>query len=728
MLSLTERGSSLRGFIEYAADLFDRSTIARMARHYRMLLRGIVADPNQPIATLSLLTQAERRRILVQWNNTGANYPKNRLIHQLFEAQARRIPRAVAVECGGKQFTYGELNRRANRLARFLQKRGVGAEKIVGVCLERSLDLVVAVLAILKSGGAYLPLDPKYPPERIAFMLENARVSVLITQKSLEDGRWRMGDSDSRFSILDPQIRIVCLDGDAAVIARQSAKNPTIHIGSKNLAYVIYTSGSTGQPKGIAIEHRNAVAFLRWANSAFSRAELAAVAASTSICFDLSIFELFAPLSCGGTVILAQDTLDLAERIERNDITLVNTVPSAMNELLAAGGLPRSVRTVNLAGEPLTPELVRQLYATGTIDRVYDLYGPSETTTYSTVALRRAHGRATIGRPVANTQIYLLDAALQPVPVGVPGEIFIGGAGVTRGYLQRPELTAEKFLADPFAKRSGARMYRTGDLGRYDPNGNIEYLGRRDNQVKIRGYRIELGEIETALAGHPAVRECVVVACSLPLEGAEPSDNPKSKFQNLKSAKQLVAYFVPNDGTPPIAIELRNFLRRKLPEFMLPAIFIPLDALPLTANGKVDRLALPAAEADAGRVTQGSVAPGNELEEVVAQVWREVLDTERFGVFDDFFDLGGHSLLAVRVVARLRRTFGVELPLRGLFEARTVAGLAREIDALRSAGRGVALPGIVPARRPGPVPLSFAQRRLWFLHKLEPDLAAYNMP
>jgi amino acid adenylation domain-containing protein len=533
-----------------------------------------------------------------------------------------------------------------------------------------------------------------------------------------------MEDSDSRFSILDPQIRIVCLDGDAAVIARQSAKNPTIHIGSKNFAYVIYTSGSTGQPKGIAIEHRNAVAFLWWTNSAFSRAELAAVAASTSICFDLSIFELFAPLSCGGKVILAQDALDLAERIERNDITLVNTVPSAMNELLAAGGLPRSARTVNLAGEPLTPELVRQLYATGTIDKVYDLYGPSETTTYSTFALRRAHGRATIGRPVANTQIYLLDAALQPVPVGVPGEIFIGGAGVARGYLHRPELTAEKFLADPFARRSGARMYRTGDLGRYDSNGNIEYLGRSDNQVKIRGYRIELGEIEAALAAHPAVRECVAVA----RKSAEPSDNPKSKIRNLKSDTQLLAYFVPTAGILPSTIELRDFLREKLPEFMLPSVFMPVEALPLTPNGKVDRPALPKVDADAGRVTPEFAAPRNELEEVVAQVWREVLDTERFGVFDDFFDLGGHSLLAVRVVARLRRTFGVELPLRGLFEARTVAGLAREIDALRSAGRGVALAGIVSARRPGPVPLSFAQRRLWFLHKLEPDLAAYNMP
>ena len=721
MLSLTERGSSLRGFIEYAADLFDRSTIARMARHYRMLLRGIVADPNQPIAVLPLLTQAERRRILVQWNNTGANVPKNRLIHQLFEAQARRIPRAVAVECDGKQLTYGELDRRANRLARFLQKRGVGAEKIVGVCLERSLNLVVAVLAILKSGGAYLPLDPKYPRERIAFMLEDARASVLVTQAKFAGCK---GSSSFHRPLRGRRMKTVRLDADGKKIALERSSGLLSGAQARNLAYVIYTSGSTGQPKGVAIEHRNAVAFLQWAKSVFSRAELAAVGASTSVCFDLSIFEIFAPLSRGGKTILAQDALDLADRIERSDITLVNTVPSAMKELLAAGGLPRSVRTVNLAGEPLKPELVRQLYATGTVDRVYDLYGPSETTTYSTFTLRRAHGRATIGRPVANTQIYLLDAALHPVPVGAPGEIFIGGAGVARGYLHRPELTAEKFLADPFANRSGARMYRTGDIGRYYPDGNIEYLGRADHQVKIRGYRIELGEIETALAAHPAVRECVAAA----RKSAEPSDTQKFNPQNLKSDVQLLAYFVPRAGILPSTIELRDFLREKLPEFMLPSMFLPVAALPLTPNGKVDRRGLPQVDGNAGRVTHDFAAPRNELEEVVAQVWREVLDIERFGVFEDFFDLGGHSLLAARVAARLRRTFGVELPLRRLFEAPTVAGLAREIDALRSGRRGVALPGIVPARRTGPVPLSFAQRRLWFLHKLEPDLAAYNMP
>ena len=721
MLSLTERGSSLRGFIEYATDLFDGSTIARMARHFITLLRAIIADPNQPIATLPLLTEAERRQILVEWNNTGANYPKNRCVHQLFEAQAKRVPRAVAVECAGKQWTYGELNGRANQLARFLRKRGVGPEKLAGVCLERSLDMVIALMAILKSGGAYLPLDPKYPRERIAFMLEDAQASVLVTQSQFA--------GKNELSLIDRRSRkagceVVCLDNERKEIGKESSRNVSSSVRSRNLAYVIYTSGSTGRPKGVAIEHRNAVAFLQWTKSVFSAAELAGVLASTSICFDLSVFELFAPLSRGGKIILVEDALAAADLLERKDITLINTVPSAMNELLAAVGLPPSIRAVNLAGEPLRPELVEQLYATGTVDKVYDLYGPSETTTYSTFTRRAPGSRATIGRPIANTKIYLLDAALQPVPIGVPGEIFIGGAGVARGYLHRPEVTAEKFLPDPFARRCGARMYRTGDVARYYPDGDIEYLGRADNQVKIRGYRIEPGEIEAALAEHPAVRESVVVARAT----SELSDNPKSKIQNQKSETQLLAYFVPKHGMLPSAIELRKFLRAKLPEFMLPSMVMPLAALPRTPNGKVDRLALPGFDNGAGGVTNDFVAPRTEIEEMIAQTWREVLKIERIGVFDDFFEIGGHSLLATRVVVRLRASFHAELPLRKLFEARTVAGLAREIEALRRNRSGVALPGIVPARRTDETPLSFAQQRLWFLHKLDPDLTAYNMP
>ena len=738
-LSLTEMGSSLRGFIEYSSDLFDRPTMARMARHFMTLLRGIAAHPDEPLASLPLLTQAGRRRLLVEWNSTDSRYPRQLCIHQLFEAQAQRSPRAVAVEWEGRRLTYAELNGRANQLARFLQKLGIGPEQLVGVCLERSLEMVIALLAVLKAGAAYLPLDPKYPRERMAFMLDDARVSVLIAQKSLEslveDGRCRMEDSDSRSPTLDRQIKVVCLDGDAAVIARQSAKNPVIHIGSKNLAYVIYTSGSTGAPKGVAIEHKNAVAFLQWAKKVFTRSELSGVLASTSICFDLSIFELFMPLCCGGKIILADDALAVADLLERRDITLINTVPSVMSEVLAAGRLPPSVRTVNLAGEPLKPELVQLLYATGTVGKVYDLYGPSETTTYSSFTLRAAGSKATIGRPIANSKIYLLDPALQPVPVGVPGEIFIGGAGVARGYLRRPELTADKFLPDPFSEKNSARMYRTGDFARFSPDGSIEFLGRADNQVKIRGYRVELGEIEAALAQHPGVHDCFV-AVRQSVNWTSESGNPESKtcpepgrrIDNPKSEKQLVAYFVPKEGVSPPAIELRNFLRRKLPESMLPSMLIGLQTMPLTPNGKVDRLALAALDADSHPVINDFVPPRSEIEEMIAQTWREVLKIDRIGAFDDFFDLGGHSLLATRVVVRLRASLHAELPLRKLFEARTVAGLAQEVEALRRDRSGGALPPIVPARRSDQAPLSFGQQRLWFLHKLDPDLTAYNMP
>jgi amino acid adenylation domain-containing protein len=729
-LSITDHGDSAHGYIEYATDLFDHDTVRRLARHFVLLLRGIAANPTQSIARLPLLKTGERRQILVGWNKTGVGYPARRCMHQLFEAQARRGPRAAALECAGQHLTYGELNRRANRLARFLRTRGAGPEKLVGVCMDRSLEMVIALLAVLKSGAAYVPLDPRYPRERIRFMLEDARVKLLLTQSQFAGGSAAPLGNDS---LSTATAEVVCLDTEREKIAKEKPQNVSCKVRPCNLAYVIYTSGSTGRPKGVAIEHRNAVAFLQWAKRVFSRGELAGVLASTSICFDLSVFELFAPLSSGGKVILLRDALELTDSPYRNDITLINTVPSALRELLAVGGLPRFVRTVNLAGEPLKSELVQELYATGTVNKVYDLYGPSETTTYSTFTLRAAGGRATIGRPIADTRIYLLDAALQPVPIGVPGELFIGGAGVARGYLGRPKLTAAKFLHDPFIKKTGARMYRTGDLARYYADGSIEYLGRADDQVKIRGYRIELGEVEAALSRHPAICRCVVVARELELEV---SSNPKSKIcpeqgrriENPKFAKQLLAYFVAKGRNPPSAIELRNFLREKLPEFMLPAHFILLQALPLTPSGKVDRRALAEAVFNNSPERRDFTAPRTEAEEMIAQIWRHVLKLERIGVFDDFFEMGGHSLLAIRVAARMRAHFHTELPLRKIFEARTIAALARAVETQRRAGSGIALPPLARGPDALQAPLSSSQRRLWFLYKLDPALTAYNMP
>jgi amino acid adenylation domain-containing protein len=394
------------------------------------------------------------------------------------------------------------------------------------------MEMVVALLAVLKAGAAYLPLDPEYPRERIDFMLHDAAVVVLLTERGIAD---RLGISVLRHKKATSELHVLCIDDEGEKISRQGAAKFSVRVTPHRLAYVIYTSGSTGQPKGVAIEHRNAVAFLYWVKRVFTADDLAGMLASTSICFDLSVFELFAPLSWGGKVVLVENVLALADPSKHSDVALINTVPSAIADLLALGPLPRTVRTVNLAGEPLKSELVRKIYDSGGVEKVYDLYGPSETTTYSSFTLRQHQGRATIGRPIANTKIYLLDEAMQPVPIGVAGEIFIGGAGVARGYLNRPELTREKFIANPFSKKKHDRLYRTGDLGRYLPDGNIEFLGRLDNQVKIRGHRIELGEIETVLGRHPSIKECAVMARDELTEETYPADIPKSAIQNPKS-------------------------------------------------------------------------------------------------------------------------------------------------------------------------------------------------
>jgi len=727
-LFLREREGKLIGFLEYNTDLFDRSTIERMAGHFQTLLGGIVADPDQSISTLPLLTEEEKHLLLVEWNDMAADYPEDSCIHELFEAQVERTPEVVAVQFEGKQLTYRELNSRANQLAHYLKGLGVGPEKLVGICLERSLETVIGLLGILKAGGAYVPLDPAYPREHLAFMLVDARVSVLLTQGGIiEDSRWRREDSDPRSSILDPPMKIVCLDIDRETIARGIEQNPRPDMKPDNLAYIIYTSGSTGQPKGVAIEHRNTVAFLYWAKSVFKGNELAGVLASTSICFDLSVFELFVPLSWGGKVILAENALHLHSLPDKNSVTLINTVPSVVTELRGIGGLPDSIRTVNLAGEVLRSDLVKQIYESANVEKVYDLYGPSETTTYSTFTLRTLDGPATIGRPIANTRIYILDGHLQPVPIGVPGELYIGGAGVGRGYLNRPELTCEKFILDPFSDEMKLRLYRTGDFARYQSDGNIEFLGRVDNQVKIRGYRIELGEIETVLNQHPLVSQSVVVARKDVTEQEDGANNPKSKIQNLKSSPRLIAYLVPTGHQPSIN-ELCGFLKEKLPHYMIPSAFVMLDTLPLLPNGKVDRQKLPSPDDIKLQLIEEFVAPRTEIEELVAQVWREVLKIENIGIYDSFFELGGHSLLAVQIVSRLRETFSREISLHVFFDASSVADLALTMETLIREGQYPELPLIVPVPRDGLLPLSMNQEHLWYLDQMIPGTHFFNMP
>src|SRR6266498_22226 len=497
---LVTPGTKLTVQVVYDCARFDPESVRRMLGHFQNLLEHLPASEEGRISSLPLLMPAERDEIIVEWNKTAADYPHRKCWHTLFEEQVGRFPESVAIECEGELVTYAALNERANQLARYLVKRGVGPEVLVGICMERSIEMVIGLMAILKAGGAYVPLDPTYPRERLRFMVRDARLRILLTQEQLLR------------SIPAEDVETICLDHEWGEISQEVRDNPSTNVSGINLAYLIYTSGSTGKPKGVAIEHRSTVALINWTEQTFSREELAGVVASTSICFDLSIFELFVPLSRGGSVILVEDALQLSSLQSRIKARLINTVPSAMAELLRLGGLPDTVQTVNLAGEPLKPSLVDQIHREPGVKRVLDLYGPSEDTTYSTFALRLPHKPATIGRPVSNTRLYILDPSMSPVPIGVPGELYIGGRGLARGYFNRPELTAEKFLPDPFGDKNGARLYRTGDLARYHSDGNVEYLGRVDQQVKIRGYRIELEEIEAVINQHHGVREAVVMA------------------------------------------------------------------------------------------------------------------------------------------------------------------------------------------------------------------------
>jgi amino acid adenylation domain-containing protein len=645
-LVMAEIAGTITAAFEYNSDLFDAETIARMAGHLETLLQAIVADPQAKVATLPLLTASETETLLWKWNDTQNNYPENQCIHELFAIQVAKNPDAIAVVCQDMQITYGELHNRTNQLAHYLQSLGVKPEVRVGICVKRSLDLIIGILGILKAGGAYVPLDPAYPQERLLFMLEDAQVPILLTQQQILP------------ELPENAAKIVCLDSDWETIHQANQQTPQSPVQPRNNAYIIYTSGSTGKPKGVMIEHHNAVVFIDWARKTFTSAELAGVLAATSICFDLSVFELFVPLCSGGKVILVENILSLANLAHSDDVTLINTVPSAIAELLRIGCLPTSACTINLAGEPLPQRLVQQLYQASNVQKVYNLYGPSEDTTYSTFNLVQPEANlVTIGRPIANTQVYILDNYLQPVPIGIWGELYIAGEGLARGYLNQTELTAQKFIPHPFQPNS--RLYKTGDLVRYLPNADIEYLGRIDHQVKIRGFRIELGEIETVLRRYPAIQDTAVIV-----------------KENTHQEPQLVAYIVLHQQPTPSNAELRHFLTEYLPKYMIPAVYVVLDALPLTPNGKLDRRHLPAPDWKRGDRQTSFVLPRNPVEEIIAGIWKEVLEVKEISINDDFFDLGGHSLLATQVMSRLRQVFPVEIPLYKLFEATTITRLA----------------------------------------------------
>jgi amino acid adenylation domain-containing protein len=661
----TEQGIS--GQIEYSTDLFDEVTIQAMVEHWEILLQGIVEKPEQRISEFPLLSQTEQH-LLLRWNNTQKNYPTDLCIHHLFEAQVERTPDAVAVIDGEKTLTYSELNIKSNQLAHYLKKLGVRLEDKIGICSDRTFDLIIGLLGILKAGAAYVPLDPNYPQERINFILEDAQVSVLLVN---EEG-WRNKN-------------IIDFKKNWQTIEQENSKNLKSKIIPQNLAYIIYTSGSTGKPKGVAIEHRNTVQLLHWAKEIFSPDEIVGVLAATSICFDLSVFEIFVPLSWGGKVILAENALALPTLPAANKVTLINTVPSAITQLLQINGIPTSVRTINLAGEALQHRLVQQLEQQKHLEKIYNLYGPSEDTTYSTYALVKQDS-VTIGKPIANTQIYILDPYLQSVPIGIPGELYISSSKLARGYLNRPDLTSEKFIPNPFTYN---KLYKTGDKVRYRRDGNLEFLGRLDHQVKIRGYRIEIGEIEAILSEYTTMRETVVTV------GEE--------------NQSLIAYIVLTEKFNPS--QLRRFLEEKLPSYMIPTAFIELAALPRLPNGKLDRKLLPDPDNLRPDLETTYLAPKTELEKTIAAIWQKNLNKEEIGIYDNFFELGGHSLLGMKVTAEMSDVLGISIPLRNLFQKPTVAGLIEQIENTESVEKQQ-LPKIIPnlEERNQPFPLTDIQQ------------------
>ncbi|HEX7734015.1 MAG TPA: amino acid adenylation domain-containing protein, partial [Ktedonobacteraceae bacterium] len=706
-LSLQEREHGLEGVVEYNRDLFEPARMTRMAEHFRTLLEGIVSRPEQPISRLPLLTAPEREHLLHTWNATGADDARGRCLHELFEEQVVRSPEAIAVVFNEHLLTYQELDRRANQLAHYLQKAGVGPEVPVCICLERSFELLIGLLGTLKAGGAYVPLDPSYPLERLAFMLVDARAPVLLTQ------------SEMHTRLSEQTTRSIFLDTDWEIIAQENEEKPVSSVQGKNLAYVIYTSGSTGTPKGVMVSHHSICNHMLWIRSHLPFTANDRMIQKASVSFDGHTWEFYAPLQVGAQVIMAQpgehqDSRYLVETIVSQSITILKVVPSFLQILLNEPGWEncRTLRYIYCGGEEL-PETLQRRFFTHLNAHLYNLYGPTEAsvcTLFWHCKPESAGGKIPIGRPIANTQIYVLDQQMQPVPVGIIGELYIGGDPLARGYLKRADLTAERFLPDPFSPKQGMRLYQTGDLVRYRADGSIEYVGRRDNQIKIRGFRIEPGEIEALLSQHPAIQEVVVTQ------------------EKVAEDKRLVAYIVSHREQPLTTSKLRRYLQEKLPDYMLPTAFVHLKDLPFSPNGKLDRRALPLLNTIELKREEAFMAPRSPMEEVLAILWARVLGIARVSIHDNFFELGGHSLLATQVIARLRDVLRLEIPLRLLFEAPTIAGLARRIEHLSSNELELSAPSLVPLPREGDLPLSFSQQRLWFLDQFEPGSPLYNIP
>lgn len=711
LLSVTPETDTLQMQLVYDSRSFDPAGMVRLLDHFQTILGQIAFTPERRVGDVSLMSARERQRVLFEWNDTVAEYPRDKCLHQLFEAQAERAPDTVALTCAGHSLTYHELNRRANQLAHHLCALGVGPESVIGVCLERSLDMVVGLLGILKAGGAYVPLDPTYPPDRLGYIISASRAQVLLVQEKFAA---LVSASDA------PVIR---LDADAAVLMAASDVNPITCVTPDNLAYVIFTSGSTGKPKGVEGTHRGAVNRCAWMWRTYPFEDGDEVTCQkTALSFVDAVWEIFGPLLYGirNVIlpdILVKDSPELVRTLAAERITRIVLVPSLLRSMLETDlGMGASLPKLRFwisSGEALPRDLVERFRQEAPGAALINLYGSSEVAADVTCydAQWEAHSLSVpIGRPIANTQIYILDRHFHPVPIGVEGELYVAGAGLARGYHGRPDLTAERFLPNPFSAEPGGLMYKTGDRARWLPDGNIEYLGRVDHQVKIRGFRIELGEVEAALATHPDVRQGAVV-----VREVVPGD------------LRMNAYVAAREGSAPTPAELQVFLRRHLPEYMVPSVIVMLPELPKTTSGKLDRQALPSIDGERPQIEDEYIAPRTPTEEAIACILAKLLGLERVGIHDNFFNLGGHSLLATRAASQLRNTFEVEVPLRSFFDTPTVAGLATAVEEARAKPATAAAPLLVAMEQGEEVPLSFAQQRFWFLDQFEPGSPAYTI-
>jgi amino acid adenylation domain-containing protein len=702
--------------IGYDSELFTSASIDRLLANIQGLLAAIVNAQDQKVSELALVSEAEGNRLLLEWNQTSVDYGRH-CTDELFERQAMSNAHATALICEGQWMSYEDLNRRANQLAHYLAEVGVGPEIRVAIYMQRSIEMIVALIGVLKAGGVCAPLDPGYPAERISFMLDDSQARVLLTSQSLVN------------SLPAHSARVLCLDTQWDLIAGQDATNPNIGIDPENAAYIIYTSGSTGKAKGVLLPHRAICNVMHWMTSEFPLTNSDRVVQKASISFDASMLEIFFPLAAGAAILIAapeghRDIDYLIRLIADHKATYIDLVPSLLKAMLDTGQFHQrgSLRYISSGGEALSLETVNLYFDKFNLP-LCNMYGPSETTIHSTTWNCRKDSKmreVPIGVPLTNTQVYVLDEQKQLVPIGGAGELYIAGKGVARGYLNQPGLTAEKFLPNPFSAEPGDRMYRTGDWVRWSDNGCLIYLGRRDHQVKIRGFRIELGEIEAALEQHPVVEQAVVM-----------------KREDKSGNSSLVAYFVPGkevgyagtpaqDGSDNLALALRRHLTNSLPGYMVPSAFVEMERLPLTPNGKLDRKALPVPDQviDSGSAYH---APRSQVEEILCGIWEQILGSGRVGIEENFFEAGGHSLLAAQVISRIRDVLRVELPLRILFESPTVAGLAQELEQAAWQRLG-AEPEILPVSRDRLLPLSYAQQRLWFVDQLEPGSSAYNVP